>query len=208
LLVACSKTQENVEQPLAGDASFASVQKFILSPKCMSCHTGPASPKGVDLSTYAAVLREVTPGNPEASPLYLSVTVGSMPKNGTRLSTPELDLLRQWILAGALEGAAPPPPAPPAAEYRWIQANVLDTRCIGCHDGKHEKTKLDLRSYETLMAFSGEFLMAVEPGDPDLSLLYRVLNEGTMPPATAGKKIAQEAIAAIGQWITDGAIQN
>lgn len=205
LTTSCNYRREKTEMPLSTEATYASVQQYILMPKCLGCHTGPGSPKGADLSSYRALMdgKQVVPGNSQASPLYLSVTVGNMPKGMDRLGAAEIALIDRWIAAGALESGTVTPPPPPTPQYDWILHYVFEPRCVVCHNGKHEKTKLDLRTYESLMSFSGEILLAVEPGDPELSSLYRSLRDGTMPPK--GEKISPEAIAAISEWITAGA---
>jgi len=173
----------------------------------MGCHAGD-NPQAADLTSYSAIMNAklVVAGKPEISPLFISVTEGNMPKGSVRLRPAEIELLYRWIKNGALEFQATPeapPPPPPQPTYEWIQKYVFDSRCIGCHNGAHAKTKLDLRTYESFINYEGEFLFAVEPGDPDLSLLYRVLNEGTMPPPP-GDKVSREVVIAIQQWLLAG----
>ena len=203
-LVSCNYRLEKSEMGESVPPTFASVQRFILLPKCAGCHTGSGSPKGVDLSNYQAIFnsKQVVSKNPESSPLFISVTQGSMPKGMDRLRSNEIELLRRWIELGALEGEVEVVP-PPEPTYAWIKKYVFEVRCNNCHDGKHEKTKLDLRSYESMMAYEGEFMKAVEPGDPDFSLIYRSTNEGIMPPRS--DKLSSETIQAISTWIAQGA---
>lgn len=211
LFVGCTRVSDT-GAPAVSDPTFLDVQNSLLMPKCMSCHAGADSPKGADLSSYSAIMNAklVVAGKPEQSALYLSVTEGNMPKGSVRLRAAEINLLYRWIKNGALEFQATPeapPPPPPQPNYAWIQQYVFNSRCITCHNGTHPKSKLDLRNYESFIHYEGEFLFAVEPGDPDLSLLYRVLNEGTMPPPP-GDKVSREVVTAIQQWIAAGAKKN
>lgn len=86
-----------------------------------SCHIDREA-SGVELTNYDSVKASVgrlydtavvAPGDPDASPLYDKVA-SENPENGTRmplvgdyLPADELDLLREWILAGALPSSVP-----------------------------------------------------------------------------------------------------
>lgn len=204
-LSACQRAGES-ENRLSGLAlTYQNVDRHVLAPNCLRCHAG-LEQNGVDVSSLKAMLdnKHLKPGRPDESAIYLSVAGGRMPKGGPRLKPGELAFLREWIEAGAPEAVpGTPAPPPPAPTHAWIQSRLFNARCIGCHDGKHEKTKLDLRTYESLMSFAGEFLNAVEPGDPEMSGLFRSLDKGQMPPS--GEKISKEAIEAVRVWIADGA---
>lgn len=203
-LAACQRAGESEDKLVGLAAIYPNVDQHILAPHCLRCHAGPGE-TGVDVSSLRSLLDSglVVPGKPDESALFLSVVGGRMPKGGPKLKANEIAFLRVWIGAGAPEGKPPTPPPPPTPTHAWIQSQVFNTRCIGCHDGKHEKTKLDLRTYESLMGFVGEILNAVEPGDPEFSGLFRSLDQGTMPPA--GEKISREAIEAVRVWIAEGA---
>lgn len=192
--------------PLDVEVSFASVQRYIINQKCITCHNGPGS-KGADLSSYESMmLGQVVPGKPLESKLYQSLASGAMPKGMAPLRSEELALVYEWIAAGAKkDGAIEPPPPPPEPTFEWISKYVFNRRCVSCHDGKHAKTKLDLRTYDALMSFEGELLNAVEKGDPELSSLFINVNDGTMPPKEVGTKIPKAEIDAIFGWIKDGA---
>ena len=56
MLAACTFRRELLQLPAGTAATFSSVQRFILAPKCMSCHIGPNSPHGVDLGTYENIM--------------------------------------------------------------------------------------------------------------------------------------------------------
>ncbi len=100
------------------------------------------------------------------------------------------------------------------ADFAWIQANVFTPICTACHTGAGAPLGLRLDegvSYALLVnAPSSEVssLLRVKPGDPDSSYLVQKL-EGTaqvggrMP--LGGAPLPQETIAAIRQWILEGA---
>ncbi len=116
-------------QPLI--AEFASIQDNVLTPACTVCHAGAAAPLGLRLdaaNSYGAlvgvasvqapgVLR-VDPGNPDDSYLVqkLEGTAAAgerMPLGGPFLPQATVDVIRQWIVDGALPAAGPAPASPP-----------------------------------------------------------------------------------------------
>lgn len=87
--------------PLPSTNTFQKISQEILVPKCLSCHSGSKAEKGVRFDTYVATMKSVTAGSPNASRLYTQLTSGAMPPTG-RLSEAELNSIRDWIQAGAL----------------------------------------------------------------------------------------------------------
>jgi len=105
-------------------SDFQTIQDTILTPACTMCHAGASAPRGLRLdagNSYAMLvsvasaevpgLLRVNPGDPDASYLVQKIegraAVGArMPLGGPPLPQESIDLIRQWITAGA--------PAPPA----------------------------------------------------------------------------------------------
>ena len=97
-------------QLITGEAplNFYSLQKYILKPKCMSCHSGPdAKPMNdpIDFTTYDTTMVDrfiplLVKGKPQKSRLFLSVEEGEMPVDGT-LSNIEIEFVKKWIDACA-----------------------------------------------------------------------------------------------------------
>lgn len=71
-----------------------------------SCHD-PGTQKGLDLSTpemgYATISRRVVPGAPDASDLISVLQSGYMPQGRPKMPAADIDLVRAWIQAGALD---------------------------------------------------------------------------------------------------------
>jgi len=106
-------------------AEFASIQGNIFDPYCTSCHVGATAPLGLRLdatNSYALLVGRasvqdpgrlrVAPGDPNASYLIHKLqgtagTGGQMPLGAPPLSLAEIDVIRQWILNGALPPAGP-----------------------------------------------------------------------------------------------------
>jgi hypothetical protein len=108
--------------PLTAD--FASIQANVFTPICTKCHIGASAPEGLQLDadhSYAllvgvasneqpSVLR-VEPGDPDSSYIIrkLQGTSGisgqQMPLGGPYLPQSTIDVIRQWITAGAQKSA-------------------------------------------------------------------------------------------------------
>jgi len=101
------------------NATFSSIQRQIFTPRCVACH-GTVTNGGLDLSASVAFanlvntrssqtsLLRVAPGDPESSYLIHKLEgradiIGErMPQGGPFLSTTELDTIKAWVTAGAL----------------------------------------------------------------------------------------------------------
>lgn len=77
---------------------------------------------------------------------------------------------------------------------------ILVSHCLECH-GETAKGELNLLSRATALS-GGENGSAIEPGNPDQSLLYEYVSSGEMPPK---ETLSGVQIAAIEKWIRDGA---
>ncbi len=83
---------------------------------------------------------------------------------------------------------------------------ILVDKCITCHVGAVKKGKLDMDTYEKLMA-GGKSGKAVVPGKPSDSLLIKLAGrtmKPTMPPKDE-KPLTPEELAIITLWIEQGA---
>jgi mono/diheme cytochrome c family protein len=75
---------------------------------CTRCHGGSGPRAGLNVSTYAALMKGssngtvVTAGNADKSPLYTLVKSGVMPFGGTKLADADAQKIFDWIQAGAL----------------------------------------------------------------------------------------------------------
>jgi methionine-rich copper-binding protein CopC len=125
--------------PLTAD--FQSIQDNVFTPICVPCHSGPAAPQGLQLDAthsyallvgvpsveVAGVLR-VDPGMPDQSYIVMKlegaagIVGGQMPLGEAPLPQSTIDVIRQWIGAGA--PAAVAATALPSAESHF-QVTVL-----------------------------------------------------------------------------------
>jgi nitrate/TMAO reductase-like tetraheme cytochrome c subunit len=94
-----------VPAPVTGSPTYDDNIVSIFTSKCGACHNGTMLAGGMDLTTYAGLMAGgkdgavIVPGDSAASKL---VQVQSA-KHFVNLSSEELELVRQWIDAGALE---------------------------------------------------------------------------------------------------------
>ena len=95
--------------PPKPEPKFSWIAKHIFAPKCVECHQG-RMPKGeTDLTTYAKLmdssgvrLKPVAPGDPLDSGIYDQIVSAKMPPPpAAKLSTEEINAVRDWIKAGA-----------------------------------------------------------------------------------------------------------
>lgn len=81
--------------------SFSNDIVPILNNKCVGCHNGPSGSGGVDLSTYNGVLGVVQSGQLFGS-INWDNAYSNMPKGGSQLPSCEINQIKAWIDAGAL----------------------------------------------------------------------------------------------------------
>jgi mono/diheme cytochrome c family protein len=118
---ATSDTGDSEDTGASCDELATSVQA-LLATDCGTCH-GPDSPAlgGMNyVSDLVALVAKgkVIPGDPEGSLLYSRIAKDQMPPAGVepRPTAAEIDLVRDWIAAGACAG----PSAPPCADNPLI----------------------------------------------------------------------------------------
>lgn len=119
-------------------------------------------------------------------------------------------------LAGCADDDDPVASSPPEPTYSWIQANVFNARCTGCHDTTSPPEGLSLvNAYPNIVNVPSSQQPGVdriEPGLPDSSYLIRKVEgdpsiTGVRMPAI-GAALSTATIDAMRQWVTDGALNN
>ena len=123
LILIVSSENVHPQQGVAQDA-YA-----IFEQSCLICHGPDGAYKETLLIEHNALVKEngsVVPGNPEASRLYkrlLGEGGQLMPLGGPPLPNPQIETVKNWILAGASDWAAPP-----TTDRRFITpGEMLDT---------------------------------------------------------------------------------
>ena len=89
------------------EVSYAKDVRPILENRCASCHMGEFVSEGLDMNTYESLLEGsengpvIDPGDAKHSLLIKKVTEGKMPKRGPKLTPAQIQILTDWINAGA-----------------------------------------------------------------------------------------------------------
>ena len=188
----------------------------IFAANCLACHGETLQQSGLDLRTPASVLEggeagpAVQPGSAEQSLLYEKVRTGSMPLGGEKLKDEEIEAIRRWIEAGALqEGQDAAPVKVAKVTDRDVLVPLLHVRCSACH-GKHKQEGgFDVRTRASLLK-GGKSGPAIIPGKPDESLLIKRIVAEEMPPpemqiAYAVRPVTSSELEELREWIAAGA---
>lgn len=86
--------------PVVTEPSFSAIQSTIVqTSKCSRCHGEDSS---FPLTSYDALMEYVVPGDAASSLLYEALETGRMPRRQPKLGQADIDLVRAWIEAGAL----------------------------------------------------------------------------------------------------------
>ena len=162
--------------------SFATLKSSILEPMCLRCHGWAAD--------EAKVATRIVPGNPDSSRLFAVVEDGSMPADGPALTLDQLDIVRQYIIGKGKnpgDGTTNPgdsdgddddsgdddsgvEPLPARVTFSELNEKILTPKCLRCHG--------DMGSEAGLAQY-------LTPGRSTTSLLYEVVEDGSMPRRSA-----------------------
>ena len=86
-------------------------------------------------------------------------------------------------------------------------APVLKENCFACHDAKKKSGKLDMTTFEKIMA-GGANGEPITPGKPEASDLHSLMvtsEQRRMPPRDKGEAVPKDKAAIVAQWIKEGA---
>jgi mono/diheme cytochrome c family protein len=92
----------------AADVSFANDVLPIFANSCNECHGGKQTKAGLDLQTYASLMAGsndgtvIAAGSSAESVLVDLAASGKMPKRGPKLTAEQIQIISDWINAGAL----------------------------------------------------------------------------------------------------------
>ncbi|RJP52232.1 MAG: hypothetical protein C4583_07195 [Anaerolineaceae bacterium] len=96
------------DTPAAVAVSFANDVMPILQSRCFNCHGGDDVKEGLSFASYTTLMAGsingpvLVPGDAANSLLIQQIQNGKMPKRGPKLTPAQLQILIDWILAGAL----------------------------------------------------------------------------------------------------------
>jgi len=90
------------------EVSFTNNIMPIFERSCIECHGGEKTKEGLDLKTYESLMAGsfngsvIEAGNAQNSFLVEQIVNGEMPKRGAKLSKMEIQIIIDWVNAGAL----------------------------------------------------------------------------------------------------------
>jgi hypothetical protein len=93
--------------PASGAVSFSKDIAPLLQGSCVSCHGGEKTSKNLDLKTYASLMTGsqngavIVASDAANSKMVQKIQSGSMPKRGAKWTAAQLQLLVDWVNAGA-----------------------------------------------------------------------------------------------------------
>ncbi len=70
----------------------------IFNSDCVVCHGGSRPSAGYSMSTYAGVMRDVSPGNPNSRLVIWSLPGGSMYRYWTGNASQKASMVQQWVV--------------------------------------------------------------------------------------------------------------
>ena len=88
--------------------------------------------------------------------------------------------------------------------FRTVIAPLLERRCVHCHGDDTLKGNLSITSLGALVR-GGKSGPAVEPGEPDESLLIEKISGDKPEMPQKGQPLEKEQVAALRQWVKEGA---
>ena len=156
-------------QVVAAQQGVAQDAYAIFEKSCFNCHgSGGAFAAILLIEDYSALIAEngpVVPEDPEASRLYKRIRGEGgpqMPLGGPPLSEPEMETIRDWILANAPDWAALPPPNV-THTFSTMPIRSGDTFTVDIS----AETVFDLAKWQLDIAFDPAALEAIDVSEGD-----------------------------------------
>lgn len=178
---------------------------FVSNCAMSGCHNAQSHKGGYTLDNYQDIVSKgIVPGNYAASSVYESMVSGNsgedgglMPRNAPALSGTQLDLIKRWIVAGAVDaGACASACDSNNFTYSGAIAPMMRTYCVGCHSSP-TSTGGSLADYNSVMnaAVNGKLIgnISHQPG------------YNAMP---IGMQLSDCEIAQVKKWVAAGALNN
>jgi uncharacterized membrane protein len=182
---------------------FNEIQPIISSNCTMSgCHDNITHADGVNLTTYANILRYVKPGNAADSKLVNVINRTDEermpPPPRTALTQAQKDKIYRWINQGAKNNICLSSCDSNVFTYSGAVKIIMQNKCVGCHNPNSLGGNIDLSTYSGVntVALNGKLYGSVA----------QLTGYSPMPKNTA--KLSDCEIRQIQKWITAGSLNN
>ena len=103
-----TQTTAAATEPATATVSFVNDVLPVFESRCINCHGGEQTKEGLDMKTYDSLMSGskngsvLTPGDANDSFIVKQVVEGKMPKRGPKLTPAQIQILMDWVNAGAL----------------------------------------------------------------------------------------------------------
>ena len=170
------------------------------------CHDAGTAQNDVILTTYENVIESnvIKPNDPDGSELYRRITETDvdrrMPFFQDSLSPIQINVIRQWILDGAVNSFCQEKIRCDTTDVTFskVIAPIVQQNCIGCHSGSSPGGGIDFSMFSEL-----------QEAAKDMRMLNAVLHApGFKAMPLGGSKLPECDIEAIRKWTNDGAPNN
>lgn len=131
------------------------------------CHDAINPEENLNLTDYSHIRAHVQSGNLNASAIWsdgIQSPDAPMPPDGEpQLTAEQENLIRQWILQGALNNSCQADCNPSDASYAANLAPIIELYCVGCHGGSNPSDGLSMENINEVRAAvnEGEFINAL-----------------------------------------------
>jgi mono/diheme cytochrome c family protein len=176
----------------------------LISSNCTmsGCHDNITHADGVNLTTYARIMKYVVAGNAAGSKLYKVI----IKTNGDRMPPPPMPaftaaqkaIIEKWINQGAKNNNCTASCDTAVFTYSGAVKPIMDAKCSGCHNPSNLGGNIDVSTYTPLrvVALNGKLYGSVA----------HLTGYSPMPKNSA--KLSDCEIRQIQKWVTAGALNN
>ncbi len=180
---------------------YNDIGPLIISSCAMSgCHSGNGEAQA--LTTYANIMKIVTPGNPTGSKIYRVLTGSGEnrmpPAPRTAFTSSQMALVTKWIQQGAKNnGCIDKACDTTTVKYSTTVVPVLQSNCTGCHSGSNPSGGIKLDNYNDVKT--------VVTNKKLVGSIMQSSGYYAMPPSG---KLSDCNIGKIKAWVYRGALNN
>ena len=164
------------------------------------CHNAASHVEGLNLTTYAGIMRIVYGNNASASKLYTEISRNKMPRYPVpAMSAANLALIQKWINQGAKNNKCTESTCDSVnVTYSGSIAPMMKLSCTGCHSANVSSGTVKLDDYTNVAANAGNGkLMGAIMGKP-----------GFVQMPQTGNHMSACNIGQIRRWIALGMPNN
>lgn len=168
------------------------------------CHDAGTAEDDIVLESYQQIRSEVTPGDPNDSEIYKSITDNPNdedfmpPSPAIALSSEQITVVRKWIEQGAQNTDCNVPCNSENTSFSADIYPLIENQCLGCHQPTNSLGGVNLVDYVHIRGYAANGSLT--------GTMKHTAGFFAMPPT--GNKMTDCQIAQVQNWITEGALNN